>query len=124
MKIFSERLRELREEKQLSMATLSQKIGVSDAAVCKWENDTTEPKASNIKNLSEFFEVSSDYLLGIEDENGVKPFSAPTKNPAELSPDGKELLAIFNGIEPEYRAQILEYARYFAERRGLKIKKN
>ena len=63
--IFSERLRELREAKGLSMIALSQKIGVSDAAICKWENATNEPKASYIYLLAEFFEVTTDYLLGL-----------------------------------------------------------
>ena len=109
MQIFSERLRELREEKQLSMATLSQKIGVSDAAICKWENDTTEPKASNIKILSEFFEVSSDYLLGLENENGVKDFSAPTKKAAaqELTTDERKLIEDYRSLAP-YLQEMLQ----------------
>ena len=68
MSIFSERLRELREQKSLSMASLARQIGVSDAAVCKWENSTNEPKASYISILANFFEVSTDYLLGLEDD--------------------------------------------------------
>ena len=37
MQNFKDRLRELREERGLSMKELGKKIGVSDAAVCKWE---------------------------------------------------------------------------------------
>ena len=39
MKIFSERLRELRQEKKLSTDALGKIIGVSDTAVCNREND-------------------------------------------------------------------------------------
>ena len=123
--IFSERLRDLREAKGLSMLSLAQKIGVSDAAICKWENATNEPKASSISLLADFFEVSTDYLLGLEDDIGIKKFSAPIKNekPDELSPDGKELISIFNSLDSDYQAQILEYARYFASRSTAQKKK-
>ena len=38
MSVFSENLKELREQKELSMRALAEKIQVSDAAICKWEN--------------------------------------------------------------------------------------
>ena len=126
MSIFSERLRELREQKGLSMFALSQQIGVSDAAICKWENSTNEPKASYISLLAEYFEVSSDYLLGFENDLGVKKYSAPLKTdtPPLLNPKEKELLEIFNSLAGEYQMQILEYARYFATRTNAQKKKN
>lgn len=125
MSIFSERLRELREQKGLSMFALAQQIGVSDAAICKWENATNEPKASYISLLAEYFEVSSDYLLGFESDLGLKKYSAPLKNaPPLLNPKEKELLEIFDSLAEEYQMQILEYARYFETRTNAQKKKN
>lgn len=116
MKILPERLRELREQNGLSMLALAEKIGVSDAAICKWENATNEPKASYIALLAEFFEVSTDYLLGLENDVGLKKYSAPKSKTAALSPDGQELLDMFSALDADYKAQILEYTRYFYER--------
>ncbi len=100
--IFSERLKELRESKKISMYNLAKQIGVSDAAVCKWENAIAEPKASNIKNLSEFFEVSSDFLLGLEDELGIKKYTAPSVNSSTpLPPDEQEFLSMYQTL-PSY----------------------
>lgn len=65
MSKFSQRLRELRTDKQLSMKQLASAIGATDAAVSNWENDINEPKLSYIIKLCEFFDVSADYLLGI-----------------------------------------------------------
>lgn len=48
-------------------------------AICKWENNQTEPRASNIKILCDYFEVSSDYLLGLENEIGTKKYYTPTQ---------------------------------------------
>ena len=60
------RLRELRTDKQMSMKQLAVAIGTTDAAICNWENGINEPKISYVIRLCEFFNVSADYLLGIE----------------------------------------------------------
>ena len=44
---------------------VAQKIGVSQRAISKWLNNQSEPTATNIYNLAKFFEVSSDFLLGL-----------------------------------------------------------
>ena len=64
---FSERLKELRQEYGLSQMTLSQKTGLSQSAIAKWELNKTEPTASALIALSQFFNESVDYLLGLID---------------------------------------------------------
>ena len=67
MKVFAERLLELRKEKGLSQAKLAKEIGVSFSVVCYWETDRAEPTALNLVKLADFFDISVDYLLGRED---------------------------------------------------------
>lgn len=67
MKVFSERLRELRQEKGLSMKQLAKELNTTDAAISNWENGINEPKISYVKSIAIYFEVSTDYLLGISD---------------------------------------------------------
>ena len=64
---FSKRLYELRKELNLSQNELAKKIGVTQKAVDFWEKEINEPKASYIINLANLFDVSTDYLLGLED---------------------------------------------------------
>ena len=64
MKIFAERLLELRKEEQMSQAALAKELDVSYSVVCYWETDRSEPTAPNLVKLADFFEVSVDYLLG------------------------------------------------------------
>ena len=64
MKIFAERLLELRKEKNISQAKLAKEIGVSFSVVCYWETDRSEPTAPNLVKLADFFNVSIDYLVG------------------------------------------------------------
>ena len=67
MKIFSQRLRELRQDKHLSMKQLAKKLNTTDAAISNWENEINEPKISYLVSIAKFFNVSADYLLGLED---------------------------------------------------------
>lgn len=65
--MISNRIKELRIENQLSQKSLAEQISVSQKAIDFWEKGINEPKASYIIKLAKFFNVSSDYLLGITD---------------------------------------------------------
>ena len=67
MKAFSERLLELRKEHNLSQAALAKLLDVSYGVICYWETDKSEPTAPNIVKIAKFFNVSTDYLLGLTD---------------------------------------------------------
>ena len=67
MKIFAERLLELRKEKGISQAALAKSLGVSYGVVCYWETDRSEPTAPNIVKIADYFGVSADFLLGRTD---------------------------------------------------------
>lgn len=66
MKIFAERLKELRKDNGLSTLALGEIIGVSDTAICNWENDKHDVRGEQLVRLANYFAVSTDYLLGIE----------------------------------------------------------
>ena len=74
----------LRQEAQISRYELAKHIGVTDQAIKYWEENINEPKATHIKNLAQFFDVSADYLLDLEDIAGRKTPSelhhCPNKN--------------------------------------------
>ncbi len=67
MKVFGERLRVLRTESKLSAKQLASFIQVSDAAIINWENNVNDIKGEYLVKLAQFFGVSTDYLLGLED---------------------------------------------------------
>lgn len=61
--LFAERLKELRQERNLSQTALAQIIGVSQKAIDYWERAINEPKATYIIRLADYFDISADYLL-------------------------------------------------------------
>ena len=65
-KLFCERLKELRIEKGFGQVELAKALGVSKGIISLWENGLREPKLSNLIGLSKIFDVSIDYLVGLE----------------------------------------------------------
>lgn len=64
---FSERLKELREEKKLSIQQLAKQTGIGSSSICRWENCQADIKSMQLITLAKYFGVSTDYLLGLED---------------------------------------------------------
>lgn len=67
--IFGETLKELRTDRG-SSRQLAGGLKISRSAIAKWELSKTEPVASMIVKLAKYFDVDSDFLLGLRDENG------------------------------------------------------
>ena len=61
--LLSEKITELRKRQGLSQEEFGAEIGVSRQAVSKWEMAQTTPDLSKIMAMSEFFGVSTDFLL-------------------------------------------------------------
>lgn len=59
------RLKELRIEKNLSQSKLAELFNISQQAVSHYEKGLRDIDSSLMKNLANFFDVSTDYLLGI-----------------------------------------------------------
>ena len=72
--IFSARLTDLLKENNLSKRGFAQKIGVSAMSVSDWTTGKVQPTAENIYTVAVYFDVTADYLLGLEDETGAKTF--------------------------------------------------
>lgn len=60
---FSEKVRKLRIRKGLSQEELAEKLDVSRQTVSKWEAGSSLPEIEKLIFLSDFFQVSIDYLL-------------------------------------------------------------
>lgn len=62
------RLRELREERGLSLRELGKSVGMSAAVLGNYERGDREPKIAAWQELADFFDVSPSYIMGISNE--------------------------------------------------------
>lgn len=85
---------------------LAKAIGVSDTAICKWENRLAEPKLSYIIRLAEFFNCSADYLIGREDDFGWV-------TPPRISAEDKHVLDTFHALSPQMKAIATETMEFW-----------
>ncbi len=64
---FSIRLKELREDKGISQQKLAEELGYSQVCISRWENRNRQPELDDIIAVAIFFNVTTDYLLGLTD---------------------------------------------------------
>lgn len=67
MLVFKERLKELRLENELSAKELGKILGVRDTTILRWEKGIIIPSIEHLYNIAKYFNVSADYLIGLED---------------------------------------------------------
>lgn len=65
--MFGARLRELRKKKGLTMKELGKRFSLAESTISGYENGNRKPDLEMIDGFADFFEVSSDYLLGRTD---------------------------------------------------------
>ena len=67
MKVFAERLIDLRLGKKISQRKLAKELGVSHSAIQRWEAALQIPNLEMSSTIAQYFGVSIDYLAGLED---------------------------------------------------------
>ena len=66
-KSFCLKLKELRQERQLSQKIVAQKLGVAVSTYANWEQGRTEPGIYDIVNLLTVFEIDANELFSLLD---------------------------------------------------------
>lgn len=67
MDVFSKRLKELRLGKSFSYSQLAKELDVSYMSIGRWEKQQRVPNIIELKKIAQYFNVSADYLLGLQD---------------------------------------------------------
>ena len=66
--MFPDRLKEQRKKRRITQKELSIKLNVAQGTVAMWETGKREPDFATTQKLADFFGVSTDYLIGKENE--------------------------------------------------------
>ena len=103
MEQLGDRIRKLRESRNMTQTELSEILGMKTyTTVSKWEKNENFPKGKDLKKLAEIFNVTSDYLLGLSD---TKLGKITTQN------SHPEILTIYNQLEEPKQEKVLDYAK-------------
>lgn len=110
--MFGERLKFLRNELNLTQLDLSKLLKVSPSTIGMYEQNRRDPDSETIKFLAEYFNVSTDYLLG---KSNIKDSADKIIKNAN---DNEYTIALHNSdgydadLPPEAREELKEYIEF------------
>lgn len=96
---FKDRLTNLRKKSKLYQVDMAKKIGVARATYGAYEQGTRQPDFETLQTIADFFEVSTDYLLGRTDN----PYSDGVSNDKEKSFFMSKIATEFPDIDLMFR---------------------
>lgn len=107
MKGIGKTIKELRNEIGITQNELADVLGVTQDSISLWENDKRIPDTHYIVLLSAFFEVTTDYLLGVSDDLNEKIFAFEGKIQEGLSSEEIHLLDCYRRLSKEEQKNFL-----------------
>lgn len=110
-------LKGLREQKQISMDKMCEDlnnvydVSIAKSTISKWENGKAEPSLANARILTKYFNVTLDYLLGLEKEESYN-FNKLSKEETTLLENYNKLNALGKKEANKRVAELTEINRY------------
>jgi transcriptional regulator with XRE-family HTH domain len=99
--MLGKRIKELRKKKGITQKELASYLGVSDRAVGYYESGQRTPPPDILQKIADFFNVSTDYLLGRTD------IYNPADEITEAVSDDPELLEFWNTLKEREDLKLL-----------------
>lgn len=128
--VFSKRLRECREAKNLTQQELGEKVGVKKATISSWEVGRSIPDYGTVDELANALGTTSSYLLGLENSRSPLEHTSYDLHYLDLfkdTPEGlpkdvkwaevllmvkeDEVRKLFRNADPTYQQVVLDILR-------------
>lgn len=69
--IIGKKIRNLRKAYHLTQKELADNLGIARATLSGYENKVSQPDLETLKKISIYFSVSTDYLLGLDENRNI-----------------------------------------------------
>ena len=102
---FGNRLKFLMEERQVSQKEVAKQLNIAPSTLNGYTNDYREPDFRVLSSLASYFDVSTDFLLGLIEVPHF-PASAPDEGISRI-------LYYYDRLTPSYQKLLVEEARLF-----------
>jgi len=129
MATFSKRLKKLRKKNKVTLDELAREIDITKTTISRYENEKRVPKMDTVKKIADYFNVTTDYLIGNTDEkkSADKIKKAIAKDPELVSfwdeiAQRDELKLLFKqtkDLEPKTIKQIIRIIKAIEEEEEL-----
>ncbi|MCM1130130.1 MAG: helix-turn-helix domain-containing protein [Roseburia sp.] len=95
----------------MTLRELADRVHIDFSALSRAENGRRNLNDNDIMILTNFFNVSSDYLLGLSDKRVPEPIATPSAAPIQ----DEALIALYNqteGLSKEQMDQVISYVQF------------
>lgn len=107
-------LRYARENADLTQKAVKEKTNINNKTLSNWEHDVSNPSPNDLKVLAKLYNVTVDYLLGLEKspssaKSATSTASATATVPTDtmtLTAEEREHLAMLRALSPEARRRV------------------
>ena len=121
---FCETLKYLRAEKGVTQKEVEKACNLTPTCICSLEQGTRNPTGSTIRTLAVYFGVSADYLLGLEDDYGVKQTEKSLRaydNHELTDKQTFNLVKLYKALSDYNKAVVYGYVIRLIEESGLNV---
>ena len=106
---FHERLKQLRKEKKITQAALAKELTYGATAISNYESGHNQPSISDLKKIASIFNVSLDFLLGVNEIR--RPYE-----PDKKTDDYEILNEYFEKLDDRGKKELLLYIQWLLSR--------
>jgi len=92
METIGSRITKARKALNMNQKELAQKAGITEASLSRYENDARDPKTSILASLAKALNVSTDYLLGVDEKKDNTLSDDEKKEIEDILDDTRRLL--------------------------------
>lgn len=107
---FGKRLKHLRTTRGLSQESMAKILNIHRATISRYENNQREPDVNTIAKIADYFEVSTDWLLGVTD------IQVPVKKLYINSANLKSIYEIYSRLPSVDQAVIIEFMAFLDDK--------
>lgn len=105
-----ERILALMRINNVNAAQLTSKLEISKSSITEWKKGKGKPTSESIIKLATYFDVSTDYLLGLTDEKKARP-------PAdERTVVNSKIMEIYEALPADKQQLAEDYLEYLLSR--------
>ena len=105
------KLKQLRKEKGVNQETVAEACGVSRVTIARYENGSRKPEADVLPKLAVFYGVSTDYLMGVEEEPAKK-------EPAIESDQHAQAISMLDQMSEKDIKEIIQFMEFKLSQRN------
>lgn len=108
--MFYDVFKQLCVQKGASPTGVAQKLGIGKSTVARWKKEGSVPKSDSLNRIANYFEVTTDFLLGNEQKENTPATSSDR--------DVDRFMELFTKLTPEQQERELAYLQQLVDAQG------